>query len=122
MMVSFLCESFDYQLFINKVGKGNCSKILRNFIKSYSGDISNKKESVLIQEFQIIKKEKRERDIKFNKIKAKLDSIPLFDVATSNVLTLALFNDGGNSEKYILPFGIKETSPKLINSSYILFL
>ena len=67
-------EAVDLELFKQKVGNGNVTATIRNFILAYvSGDDLNDRK--LRKQFEILTDEKRKIDIRFNKVKSRIDSI-----------------------------------------------
>ncbi len=74
MIVSFQCERSDFELFKIKVGKGNVSGVLRNYMLNYVG-VGNEKEHIIRKKFSILDQEKTKRDAEWGKLKAKLQSL-----------------------------------------------
>lgn len=62
------------QLFSEKVGYGNMSKVLLNFIKTYSDD-KDLNETVLRRKLRFLAEEKEKLDNQYNNIKAKVEAI-----------------------------------------------
>jgi len=67
-------ERADLELFKLKVGKGNMSPIIRNYVKNYVG-IDNDKEAIIRKKFTLLDEEKAKMDLEWGKLKTKLESI-----------------------------------------------
>ena len=67
-------ERPEYELFKLKVGKGNMSSVIRNYIMNYVGG-ENEKEAIIKKKFTMLDEEKQKMDSEWGKLKAKLDSI-----------------------------------------------
>lgn len=75
MQISFNIEKRDHTEFINKVGRGNVSPTLRNFIKSFSRSEDNEEEGVLRKKEAYYKSKMEEWTNKWQEVKTKLDNI-----------------------------------------------
>lgn len=67
-------DRVEFELFKLKVGYGNMSSVIRNYIKNYIGG-DKEKEVVLRKKFLMLDEEKKIKDAEWGKLKAKLDSI-----------------------------------------------
>lgn len=67
-------DKYDLFAFQNKVGKGNVSSTIRNFVLSYTRE-ENIPEKKVRKEFSDISIEKKKIDIVYNKLKSKIDVI-----------------------------------------------
>lgn len=72
--VNFDMNENDLEIFKQKVGYGNVSKAIRNFILSYAEE-DTVKERVMRKKFEILQEQKEKLDLQYNNLKIKLESI-----------------------------------------------
>ena len=74
MQISFNIEKEDYKAFVSEVGYGNASKVLRNFIKSYSAT-ETLNERTLRKKLEILEPKFNEMKSEYTKLKESLEKI-----------------------------------------------
>jgi len=69
-------SDYEKQLFEAVAGKGNMSRIIKQYIKSYIGSGETvRKKTVLLKEKDIINREKRKIDARFEKLQSAIEAI-----------------------------------------------
>jgi len=73
--IGIFVNDLDYKSFKSAVGKGNITKVLTSYIKSYSNAKDNLDVSVLQQKFELINEQKEKIVNEWQQLKDKLASI-----------------------------------------------
>lgn len=75
VLATFQIERADFEIFKSKVGPGNVSKVLRNYVSSYTDEEKDINEAILKKKFLMAKERKQREDLIYNQLKTQLDKI-----------------------------------------------